>query len=239
MVLKGFNGRDGWLGVLILGLILGPLFSLGHVHNEFNAYANKGILLNSSFVGYSHAAVLIEGVFYWRAASILIKASDRRAPFRAMGHIWAGLLFGFVSTLLIFDAFYPSITAAAALETLGGFVWGIIWTLYLFFSRRVKNTYCEDLIGRGDSELVRTQNLVEAPASQTAAIRTAEVKQENAEPVQTDGEALVHELRMFKLPSSGRWYWAAKNRRGQLLARGGPLNTWVECAKQFHAGGHR
>ena len=109
----------------------------------------------------------------------------------------------------------------------------------MLFSSRVRNTYCEDLIVRGDSESVRTQNLVETPASQTTAVRATPAKQEDAEPVQADEEALVHELRMFKLPSSGQWYWAAKNRRGQLLARGGPLKTWMECAKQFHASGYR
>lgn len=238
MVLKGFNGRDGWLGLLILGLILGPLFYLGKTHNEFNTLADGGVLLNSSFIGYSYASVVIEGIFYWRAASILIKANDRRAPFRAMGHIWAGLLFGFVSVLLIFDTFYPAFTAAAAWESLGGFVWGVVWTLYLFFSKRVKNTYCENSPASVGSEPVRRQI---ATAPQAEAMRAVPAGGEDGAPVAApdDEEALVHELRMFKLPSSGQWYWAAKNRRGQLLARGGPLKTWMECAKQFHAGGYR
>ena len=56
MALKGFNGRDGWLGLLILGLILGPLFYLGKAHNEFNTLADGGVLLNSSFIGYSYTS---------------------------------------------------------------------------------------------------------------------------------------------------------------------------------------
>ena len=223
MLQKEPKGRGGLLGLFILGLIVGPLISFGQAYSGFYTVTSQGVVLNPSFVSYMYIVVMVEGIFYWRAASILFKANDRRAPFRALAHIWIGYFFGCVAEVFIVGKFYPGLMADVVSGILGGFLWVIVWTLYIFFSKRVKNTYCEDLPASVPNESVRMRNSVETPVSQTAVIKTASVKQENAEPVQTDGEDLVHELRVFKLPSSGQWYWAAKNRRGQLLARGGPL----------------
>ena len=45
MALKGFNGRDGWLGLFILGLILGPLVGFSELGAALHdAEKNGGVL---------------------------------------------------------------------------------------------------------------------------------------------------------------------------------------------------
>ena len=176
---------------------------------------------------------------FLRAAYILIKLRDKRAPLRALGYMWLGVLVDLIAPVIIFSQFSPgaSIAAEPVLQGMRSIFWAMIWTLYVFLSKRVKNTYCEDSLQSAVRDQVRRQAAIALGAG---VMRSSSADgRDGVHDTPGDEEASVHELRIFKLPSSGRWYWDAKNRRGKLMARGGPLNTWVECAKQFHAGGHR
>ena len=183
---------------------------------------------------------------YLGITRFLKKEYGRWATLKALGCFWAGLLAYLLLPILLFQTTYRtkppySLSDKFILFGLAACFLGIALTLYLLFSKKVRSFYAgatyqateEKIDGNAMQEAVATEQEQEPPRMAAQSREDVDVSQnENA-------DAQAYELRVFKLPSSGQWYWAAKNRRGQLLARGGPLKTWVECAKQFHAGGYR
>lgn len=142
------TGVTGLLGFLVaVLLLLGPvttvlltMLELNQTSELYPEVVGSALWENAQLITWlSVAAFCLISVFAgWR----LLKHHTPSSVFIAIASLWiAGPIVSLVSLAALGDA-GGQVTAADAGATVGRpFVWATIWTLYLVFSRRVKNTY--------------------------------------------------------------------------------------------------
>jgi hypothetical protein len=141
-------GVEGWLSFLVAVLLfLGPvttvvltMVELNQTEELYPEVVGSALWDDAQLITWiSVAAFCVVSVFAgWR----LLKHHTPSSVFIAIVSLWvAGPIVSLISLAALDDA-GGRVTAADVGATIGRpLVWATIWTLYLVFSRRVKNTY--------------------------------------------------------------------------------------------------
>ncbi len=148
---KHIHGIAGWLALIIISLmVLGPLMGMGQLHNEFTDAVEKypNLAENANFLDYKQ----ISWIIFWLSTAIGFLAGYRlwkqhypesvrfaiialwiSGPIEYIAHqVAAVIIFGTPSG----NVYGEVLSATIILVIAAG-----VWTAYLKFSSRVRNTY--------------------------------------------------------------------------------------------------
>lgn len=160
----GIKSRGGWLGFLIFQLFATPLFFAGREASDLYAYERQGIVLPDGFLKIYIFSILLSGCLLFFSGHLLATGTRRQDALDALKYMWGGFAAIIVIPALVWSNYFQYTTgffAASAINTFAFSFWGVIWTLYIFKSRRVRNVF----IPEGGWEMSNPQSLaMETPA---------------------------------------------------------------------------
>lgn len=145
---KDLRGVGGWLGFLvILLMVLTPLMSLGRMYSEIRQVEEA--LGGQTNAEWEMLKTIFWSLFFVQMAILFVSGYLLNNVFKpssvrlAIAGLWlAGPVLGLVNILVAASvASIGSVAQEAAGPLFGSLFWASIWTAYLCFSKRVRNTY--------------------------------------------------------------------------------------------------
>jgi Flp pilus assembly protein CpaB len=182
---NGPSGVGGWLGLLVWGMILGPLLSIGGNNYSFSHFENLNPhLLNWSPWASFKILTWIAILFFWGISAFGgLQLLTKKTPV-AVRIAKVVLWFNFPIYILVTSIFIPLVTLGefggqiageAVPDFISSFLFLFAFTFYLKKSKRVKNTYFFDKNqGMKENEIIPVEGLTGDPIDQIMRIEQEE-----------------------------------------------------------------
>jgi hypothetical protein len=145
------SGVGGWLALLIIGLILGPMLGAGSMLSETTNMetAIPGLSASSAWGNFKLTVWSFFAVFTAISISAgyrLLKVHEPKTVSFAIYSLWiagpiSALSFGLLLPIFVPAFSYSTIVPEMLASSISSAIHAGIWTLYLKRSVRVKNTY--------------------------------------------------------------------------------------------------
>lgn len=140
------KGRGGWLGFYIFQLFCTPLVIAGREASELHSAVRQGAQLEDGFLSAYITSILLCGILFFAAGHLLLTGAKRSDALNALKFTWAGSVATLVVPAFVLSSYYPlnGVIGGLVLQGSSFIFWCSVWSLYIFKSKRVKNTYVTD-----------------------------------------------------------------------------------------------
>jgi hypothetical protein len=141
------KGRGGWLGFLIFQLFAAPLVFAGIEAGDLSALERQGGSLPNGFFTVYIFSIILSGCPLFFAGHTLATGARRQDAIDALKYMWGGFATLIVIPVIVLDHYIPRAVqdSGVIVEIMKSVIrvvfWGCIWTIYIFKSKRVKNTF--------------------------------------------------------------------------------------------------
>ena len=227
---RGPNGKSGWLGFLIFQLVATPLFYLGREAGPIYELEREGLKFPDGFKFMYFGSIVVTGALLFYAGYLLWSGKTRQDALDALKFMWGGLTAMIAAPAWVFSSHFPDISFGGDLvmPVMVAVFWGTVWTIYIFTSRRVRNTYAParaTTINSSSSNGAYTEssaNVDLASADEKrAATNPPESLSEQIEVAQGDDSGGGLRFTMFRANADGKWYWVlGQIAPARIIARG-------------------
>lgn len=139
------KGRGGWLGFLIFQLFATPLIYAGRDSSDLFALEAQGVALPGGFYGFYLFSIILCGSLLFYSGHLLATGAKRQDALDAIKYMWFGLAALNFIPMIVMEYFFPQLAKIVAGEfvkqVFTSIIWGTVWTIYIFKSKRIKNTF--------------------------------------------------------------------------------------------------
>ena len=225
------KGRGGWLGLLVFQLFASPLILAGREAGDISSVERQGVTLPEGFFAVYILTIILCGAPLFLAGHLLATGAKRQDALDALKFMWGGFAAIIAGPALVFAHFVPDVNMGAELgvQLLVASFWGILWTLYIFKSKRVRNTF----MPTGGWPKKNTKRLKESAlpnvSLEVAQVASSTVGSGSASSAKTVTDTAL-KFTMFRSTVDEKWYWVLTDGdSARVIARGNQHENRSAC----------